>query len=275
MTSPALAISTKYGRLYREPGTPLNSVSDVDASLAQNLLMPSITNVIDTLNKPFLSNWYAKRAAEDAVQVIKDHPGLVQKKPQEAVKWISGAARRTASAAADLGDRVHNYVELLAQGITPEEELSQQAKGYVESWNKFVADHSPEFLHLEATVFGKTLHAGKAYAGTADFIAIIGGRTYVGDYKTGRSIHAEASLQLSALRHGLTLDSADGIVDLPAIDGEIVVHLSANGYTVHETTDSEAAWETFSYLREVWDFQRAVNSAKGTWGFREFGASED
>ena len=270
MTSPALAISTKYGRLYRKPGTKLDEVSDVEASLAKNLLMPSITNVIDGLNKPFLNGWYAKRAAEDAVQVVKEHPGLIQKKPQEAIKWISGAARRTASAAAGLGDEVHNYVEALAQGITPTEELSAAAIPYVESWKKFIDDFKPEFTYCEGTVFGEVLNSGKAYAGTADFIAKINGETFVGDYKTGRSVHAEASLQLSALSHGTYVAGDDGLVELEPITAELVVHLTPKGYVLYRTTSSEQAWETFSLLRDVWDFQRSVNGAEGTWGFEKW-----
>lgn len=274
MTSPALAISTQYGRLYRRPETPLNSVSDVDAALEANLLMPSVTNVIDTLNKPFLSNWYAKRAAEDAVQVIQDHPGLVQKKPQEAIKWISGAARRTARTAADLGDTVHNYVELLAQGVEPTEVLDDVAAKYVDSWKRFIEDKSPEFLYLEATVFGEVEGTGKAYAGTADFIAKIDGKLIVGDYKTGRSVHAEASLQLSALSHGTHLTTPDGIIEMPKLDGECVVHLSPNGYSIWDTTQSDRAWSVFSGLRELWDFQKDSNAASGPWGFAKQAASK-
>lgn len=267
MTSPALAISTPYGRLYRKPETTLSSVKDVENALDNGLLMPSVTNVIDALNKPFLNNWYAKRAAEDAVQVVADHPGLIQKKPQEAVKWISGAARRTANAAATLGDAVHNYVEALSMGLVPDAPEDSRVLNYAEQWEKFVSDTGIEFVHAEATIFGLTQDYERAYAGTADFIAKIDGNLYVGDYKTGKSVHAEAALQLSALSHGKEIVIDGKTEALPEIAGEIVVHLQPEGYSLHTATESIAAWSHFGVLREAWAVQKALQTGKGTWGF--------
>jgi len=269
MTSPALAINTSSGRLYRKPETKLADVGDVDSALESGLLMPSVTNVIDVLNKPFLMHWYAKRAAEDAVQVVRDHPGLIQKKPKEAIKWISGAAKRTASAAAGLGDEVHNYVEALSIGQEVPDISDPKVLDYVAQWEKFVADYSPKFLFAEGTIFGTTGDHGKAYAGTADFIAEINGKIVVGDYKTGKSIHAEAALQLSALKHGTEIAGEKGTQAIPDITQEIVVHLGPTGYKVYETQDSDTAFHNFSLLREIWDFQRSVQETEGVWGFAE------
>lgn len=249
----------------------MSDVSDVDLALESNLLMPSITNIIDVLGKPYLMTWYAKRAAEDAVKVANEHPGLIQKKPKDAISWISGAAKRTASAAADLGDEVHNAVEMLAAGAQPEGEVSDAAQKYVNNWHAWVEKYSPKFLHLEATVFGVTELGGKAYAGTADFIAEINGKVYVGDYKTGKSVHGEAALQLSALSHGLELVADGAVVELPKVDGEIVVHLQSDSYAMYQATDSDQSWATFSGLREIWDAQKKMQgSPRGSvWGFQE------
>lgn len=267
MTSPALAISTPLGRLYRKPETSLASVKDIEDSLVKGLLMPSVTNVIDSMNKPFLNNWYAKRAAEDAVQVVADHPGLIQQKPSEAIKWISGAARRTASAAASLGDAVHDHVEALSIGESPSEPEDPRVLKFAEQWNKFVEKMQPKFTHAEATIFGTTDPFGNAYAGTADFIAEIDGKLYVGDYKTGKSVHAEAALQLSALSHGSEIVIDGKTESLPKIAGEIVVHLQANSFTVYKTNSSQQAWENFSVLREAWSVQKSMQSGSALWGF--------
>jgi hypothetical protein len=267
MTSPALAISTPLGRLYRKPETPLSTVQDIQQALSDGLLMPSVTNVIDALNKPFLNNWYAKRAAEDAVEVVSNHPGLIQQKPQEAIKWISGAARRSASSAANLGDAVHNYVEALSLQDTPEDPEDPRVLKFADQWHQFVEQMKPKFIHAEATIFGTTYNFERAYAGTADFIAEIDGQLYVGDYKTGRSVHAEAALQLSALRHGKEIVIDGATEELPEIAGEIVVHLQENSFTIYKTNESDRAWEHFSVLREAWSVQKDMQVPSGTWGF--------
>ena len=253
MTTPRLAHSTKYGRLYQRPETAVASLKPHAEALKNGLLMPSVTNVIDVMNKPFLQTWYAKRAAEDAVQVNTTHPGLMESKPAEAIKWIAGAALRTSNSAAELGDKVHEAVEVLANGETPE--ITPDIKGHVKSWEKFVLEQAPNFKFLEATAYGKTPE-GHQYAGTADFIAEINGKLYVGDYKTGKSIHTEAALQLSSLAHAQELydEVLEQMLPMPKIDGGLVVHLTANGYNLHVVEDLSEPYKVFSQLRQVWEF---------------------
>lgn len=259
MTTPKLAHSTKFGRLYQRPETPVSSLKPHLAALESGLLMPSVTNVIDVLNKPFLQTWYAKRAAEDAIKVNTTHPGLMESKPQEAIKWIAAAASRTANSAAELGDKVHEAVEVLANGEEPE--ITADIRGHVRSWERFITDQKPTFKFLEATAYGKTPE-GLTYAGTADFIAEINGKLYVGDYKTGKSIHTEAALQLSALAHAAELydEVLEQMLPMPKINGGLVVHLTANGYNLHIVEDLTKPYEVFSQLRTVWDFY-SENSA--------------
>jgi hypothetical protein len=263
MTTPKLAHSTKYGRLYQRPGTPVSELKQVEESLLNGKLVPSVTNVIDSLGKPFLQTWYAKRAAEDAVKVSSTHPGLTQNKPYEAIKWISKAAERTTLLAAGLGDRVHNAAEMLARGDSPE--IDAQMRPYIDSYEKFISECQPDFLYLEATAYGTTDKEGAAlgFAGTADFIATINGKTYVGDYKTGKSIHTEAALQLSSLSHADEIfdEETEELTPLPEIHGGLVVHLTANGYNLYTITDLEQPWVEFQKLRGLWDFhQKNLNS---------------
>lgn len=264
MTTPKLSHATKYGRLYQKPNADMGTLKPTWDAVQNGALVPSVTNVIDILNKPYLQTWYAKRAAEDAVQVNTTHPGLIESKPLDAIKWISGAALRTSNSAAELGDKVHNAVELLALGEEPE--VSQDIAGYVRSWNKFIEEYEPEFLFLEATAYGdiKVGEIVKGYAGTADFIAVINGKTFVGDYKTGKGIHTEAALQLSALAHAREIfdEQADQMFDMPTIDGGIVVHLTAKGYAVYIIEDLETPWKHFQNMRNLWDFQQETLNSR-------------
>lgn len=263
MTNPKLAHATKYGRLYQRPGTPATELKPTDKALLEGKLVPSVTNVIDCLSKPFLQTWYAKRAAEDAVKVNSSHPGLMKSKPFEAIRWLSKAAERTSTIAAELGNKIHDAVEMLARGEEPE--IDAKMRPYITSWEKFILDCEPDFLYLEATAYGTTDKDGAAlgFAGTADFIATINGKTYVGDYKTGKSIHTEASLQLSSLAHADEIfdEETEELTPLPEIHGGLVVHLTATGYHLYTLTDLEQPWAEFQKLRGLWDFhQQNLNS---------------
>lgn len=266
MTTPRLALATSMGRLYRRPEIDEGSLpAAIEQALTEGLLVPSVTNVIDVFNKPFLQTWYAKRAAEDAIDVVKNHPGLIEQKPYKALTYIKGAAERTSKAAADLGDEVHNTVEALARGESVT--ISPRTRGYVDAWHRFVEDFRPEFLHLEATCYGvvPSETGDLGYAGTADFIARINGLTVVGDYKTGRSIHTEAALQLSALAHATRITNADetGLLDMPTIDGGVVLHLTASGYKLLAVDTFGPAWDAFMQARRAWDFHQANLSSRG------------
>lgn len=260
MTTPQLAHSTGYGRLYRRPDVDPSVADNPSQALASGLLVPSVTNVIDVMNKPYLNTWYAKRAAEDAVETARRHPGLMETKPDAAVKYLKAAAERTSNAAATLGDLVHQIVE--AKALGQDVDVPEKASGYVTAWEAFVADFSPQFTHVEATCFGTT-EDGLGYAGTADFIARINGQLVVGDYKTGRSIHTEAALQLAALADAeqITNQAQDALLDMPRVAGAVVLHLTPTGYSLRPVTDMVAAMESFRRARALWDFhQENLNS---------------
>lgn len=253
MTTPALSVSTPYGRLYRQPGTPISAVSDHTAALDAGLLMPSVTNVVSVGEKPYLRTWHAKLAAETAIETVQQHPGLIEAKPDRALRYLRDAAERKSTAAAELGTEVHRIVEHLARGEDAGDRWPQAAK-YVDSWHAFVDDYQPEFLHIESTLFGR-VDGSLPYAGTADFVARINGVVCVGDYKCGRSIHTEASLQAAALAHGTQVtDDMESLTAAPAVEAGLIVHLTPRGYRVHQADITGTSWEAFCGYRRVWDW---------------------
>lgn len=189
MTLPRLAVDSPYGRLYRHPTTPMEKIADRTEAYRNGLLVPSVTNIIDVLNKPFLMDWYARLSAQAAVDVSFEHPGLIQQKPDKAKKWISEAAVRYTKQAADLGTRVHDVVEKLSRGET-DLYYDSDVQPFVNSWHDFVGTFQPEFLYMEATCYGAVPNNHNSnsqpklgYAGTTDFICRINGKTYAADYK--------------------------------------------------------------------------------------------
>lgn len=231
----------------------------IEESIAVGLLVPSVTNIIGTLDKPFLLGWYAKLAAESAVETEQKHPGLILAKPDAAVKHFKEAGSRKLESAGVIGDAVHNAVEQLAQGLASQH--PENVNGYIDSFHKFIKEWQPEFVHFEVTCFGSINdpHIGELkYAGTADFVAKINGLTVVGDWKSGKSIHTEAALQLSALANAKEMITSEGdIIEMPKVDSGIIVHLTPKGFFVYQSEPFGVAWETFKALRLTWDFHVA------------------
>lgn len=256
MTSPRLALDSPYGRLYCKPEDLERVSGDFSTDVESGVLVPSVTNVIGILEKPHLYDWYARKASEAALEVSNQHPGLISRKPHEAKRWLSGAAKRHTSAAADLGTRIHDICERLARGeqgvpVGPEE------KPYVDVWHQFNEKFQPTYLYLEKTVFGETDISERTYgyAGTADFIAEIDGLTVVGDLKTGRSIHTEAALQLNALATASELiDEDDAVVSAPQCHVGLVVHLAPRSFSVRMVPLASETMRIFAQLRELWGF---------------------
>ncbi len=259
VTSPQLAIATKYGRLYHAPNIDPETLPTVPKALDEGLLVPSVTNVIGLLDKPYLNGWYAKLAAQEAINITFKYPDLIKQKPTAAAEYIKSAAERYTEASAQLGDKVHNAVEALALEEEPPE-VNPTEQLYVNAWHQFVKDFQPKFLRLEATCYGTVTspRGPLGYAGTADFIAIINGQTILGDNKTGKSVHTEAALQINALANSHSIVSLDGtkMEPMPKIDGGAVLHLTKTGYKLHPVPLTAKAEQAFIDARTLWRFHQ-------------------
>lgn len=248
MATPVLVEEVEgKGRMYRDPGT--------------GALLPSVSNVIGLLApRSELLAWTARTVAEYAVAHLAPLTEIAAADPWTAVEVLRESAERPRSLAASRGALVHAVAEALARGEQPPAHTPGELP-YVRAWLEFVRDFRPSFLAVEAVLLNRT----HAYAGTADFIARIGGRLVVGDYKTARKgVFREVALQLAALARAEWLVGPDGaLVPMRPLDGAIAVHLAPSGYSVHPVDAGERAWRAFLGLRAAWDFHTDGHGAVG------------
>lgn len=250
---PEFAVMTQYGRLYLKPENvhlKQTFLKDPRQAILDGMLLPSVTNILDVRNKPFLVPWAAKIVATKAVELANNYPERMKQAPDAAIKYLKGLANADRDAAAQQGSKVHRAVETISlerempTGLSPTEML------YVGQWKKWRDAWQPEFLEVEATFFGE------GYAGTADFVAKILGHTVIGDLKTTRSgLHIDLSLQLSALANATHMISNGETIKNPyRFEAGVGLHLSTQAWGVKQASISGQTWETFQALRKVWNF---------------------
>lgn len=230
---------------------------------------PGVTSILGMLPKGFLKYWAAKSVAEYAVDNLGPVVGLAFKDPAAAVDLLKRSPDRDTRQAADKGTEVHDLFERLAKGEDIGRVHPDNAP-YVALFKGFVEQYKPKFLFLEGTVWSDTY----GFAGSFDFIAEVtdpdtvteenpdGERMVViGDWKTTRSgVHEEVALQLTAYAHADYIINPDGTrVDLPKLDGGIVVHVRPEGGQVVPARIDDELMPYFEALRKVWDWDREVN----------------
>ncbi len=235
MSAPALARG-RTGRRYVWP--PNTDTHD--------LVVPSVTTILNNLAKPALVNWAAKEVATYAVENVLSWESLPV---ADAVDLLKRAPYRNMTKRGDIGTAVHAAIEATASEVDAPV-VDPDLLPYVAGAVRFLADHIDEVVHLEATCFNTTWE----YAGTTDAIVRLkDGRTAVVDWKTSKAIYPETALQLQAYAACDFLGWPDGTSEpMPKTDVGIVVHLPGDAtYTAKEVEFSDRLFRTFGALRTL------------------------
>lgn len=239
MTKPVLAREMPDGsRMYYHPVT--------------GEIVPSVTGVRDVaIAKPQLIQWAATTGAKYAVENWDE---LHEMTNIEKVQAIAFAHRRQADAAAAKGDNVHDLIDAWSKGIAMD--VPKGVKGQVEQFSSFMLDHKPTFLETEVTLWSRQ----HQYAGTADWIAEIGGVVVLGDNKTGRKVYPEVGLQLSALAHCDFIIRPDGTEEaIPPIQALMVLHIRPRSYKLIKVIEDDANWSAFLAARTIYRWIKESN----------------
>lgn len=209
-----------------------------------------VTDVLNALAKPGLTQWAADCAADYAVDHWDD---LAEQATSKRLTSIRYAHRDTVKRAMAAGTDVHKMGEALVAGepVEPPDEL----RGMVEAYARFLDEWRIEPVAIETPV----AYTGQApYAGRADLWATIGKRDNARalvDLKTGKAVYAEVCLQLAAYV-GADLwhpNGPDSEQPKPDVDLVYVAHIRADTVDMLPVPAAltAAQWRTFRYVQQV------------------------
>jgi hypothetical protein len=234
MTAPVLAITTPDGRrIYHHPVTGEE--------------VPSVSTIISMIAKPNLVPWAAKMAAEHAVA---NWDYLTLSTDDEKLAEIKNAHQEYADSRGAMGDVVHEAIDAFQKGEPAT--WDKKTSGYVSQFVNFMMDVQPVFLETEVTVWSRK----HGYAGTADWIADIGGEIVLGDNKTGKRLYPEVGLQLSALAHADFIIRPDGSEELlPPARSLKALHIRPRSWHLVDIQHEDHCFEAFLAARQLleWD----------------------
>lgn len=233
---------------------------------------PSVTSILDVINKPFVNNWavgleremvtqiacelYDQAAETKTISPINFRLMLQHRLPQ--VKAAEAESRK----ATDTGTLVHAMIEWHLHGLMgkvlprpPAHEVADRGLALFDIWAESV-DFRP--VAVETVVVNQVC----GYAGRADWVGWVNGRLTLGDIKTSKKVYPEMFLQNWAYR--VAWNEPKGEIDEVLIDpvtaGLILrVPKSLAEDAVEEVVvpDDHSLFNVFMAAKRIYDFEQS------------------
>ena len=232
--------------------------------------MPSVTTVLEMINKPALRDWnmnraldylggkYAARHWDDRIATppwvrYPSSPKAQSFRKKVKTTWKDALAslRRNAKAhpikirddAGDIGTEVHEAIAAERRGENWEL-TSESAAIAMQSYRLWQEDTNIIPLWTEQTVW--SLEYG--YAGSADLVGLENNKLVVLDWKTSAGVYNEAGLQTAAYSHAIEEMTGEGI------DECVVIHLdkSTPAFTEYKVKDWKRSFNGFLCALNTW-----------------------
>lgn len=188
----------------------------------------SVTTILSGgIPKGALVPWAAKTAAQYAI----DNPGAT-------LEEIKGAPDRDRDEAGRRGTLVHDTIELILRVDDPG--IPEEIAAHIVGWRAFLAAWQIRAIFQECIV----AHTALRHAGKFDLIGcsplINEGKPFILDWKTSRSVHDEAALQMSAyaraefMVHPVTGEE----IPVPTVSASFVAHVTADGTELYPCAET-------------------------------------
>jgi len=237
---------------------------DVDHKYYYNSLdLPSSTTITGILDKPALRYWYVNQALDRLRSKII--PGRSYDEVQienifSKAKYSGNDAR---DKAASIGRLVHTWIEgyvkeQIINGIAnvPPFPHHTGAVKSIESFLRWERENDPSYIFSERRMISQK----HLFAGTLDIAALVDGKPYVIDIKTGKAVYPEYWLQTASYALMLSEEQPDGwsysledtgriILLIPQATGKLSVR--------KPKSDILADADTFVNLRNVYRWKES------------------
>lgn len=183
--------------LIKEKNKHIYEVNINDASVRY----PGVTGYLDVINKPALVPWAKGEALSSVSAALYKHSGQVI----SGQEWIDGIIKEAKvkpdqirDDAADLGTRVHAFVDLIVKGQEPTETPAEIA-GPVQAFRDWWKNAGIEVVAGD-TKIASVLHG---YGGSLDAVGKKDGKYILIDLKTSSGCYPEYALQVAAYAQAL------------------------------------------------------------------------
>ena len=249
-------LDSRSGRFYRVDGDEEPYVS--------------VTHALGCIAKPALINWAANQERTQCMEAAADlYLDLCQTPPMGRPSYLATlqgrigkqkAHQKELAKAGEVGTQVHALIEWnlrqsLGQLVGPEPHVTDKAQWAFMAFQDWAQAVSLKPIFIEQMVFSRT----HKYAGTMDLLAEVNGVVALVDFKTGKSIYAEAYLQNVAYQQALRemghlVPAAGYVVRLPKVDTD-------PAFEVGPVPPVEALWPIFVAVLNVWKWWHAGEKA--------------
>lgn len=283
------------GKITNQDGSRWYTHRSDDGESTERYL--SVTTIIDLgVPKPALIGWAAKATAEHAVNNLRKIQSMLEdeegnrhtgdelaKAKSGAIDWLKGEKNRQSSRAALTGSHIHEAIEAYKLE-RPYPGIPQAADPWWRPFLHLMESHAPVIMQTEANIFNRS----RRYAGTLDTIGVWPslrewkhpktgelyfpppwkderGPVLLGDYKTGKGprkggVWPESALQEAAYSRGEFIETPEGDVEMPEVDGAIAVHLQPGWAEIVPVSIAEQVFQAFLYAYEVARWQLEISN---------------
>jgi len=196
--------------------------------------LPSVTTVLEILDKPALTTWKAKEAARAMLRMTQHGwPDSVPQDEEEAVKRALSESRKGRDTAANVGSGVHHLADMalrVSESDPNAWQVSDDTQPYLDAFRVF----SDRYERSSFVSSEKMVWSLNGYAGTYDLLMMIGNELWLIDIKTGKGIdYPEYALQLAGYRWAdyIILEGNPVRYDMPDVQRTGILHLRPDLYT--------------------------------------------
>lgn len=210
---------------------------------------PSVTTILDVMDKPALVSWAKRTVAEIAVSHWEELGARIQKEGTDSsIGWLKGLPDYQRDAAGKLGSSIHLWADIASRGQEPDSETfqpSDEERPYLDAYRRyqaFLEEHGGKVVSGEKMVWSLD-----GYAGTYDLIVRFSCPCHEGlwlqDLKTAKTgPYPEWALQLIAYGTAdfIIIEDDPTPYPMPEIQRYGVLHLRPDLY-------EDTGWRLIEY----------------------------